>query len=70
MEASRGKYEDATWHLTQTQNPEWKVGEGANNTEWKEHKTVELDPNDKNRVYSIRQIDADECRTQSIITVL
>ena len=70
MEASRGKYENTTWHLTQTQNPEWKVGDGANNTGWKEHKTVELDPNDKNRVHPIRQIDADEYRTQSIITVL
>lgn len=70
MEASRGKYEDVSWHLAQTQNPEWKVGEGANNAEWKEHKTVELDPNDKNRVSSIRHIDTNECRTQSIITVL
>ena len=50
MEAEREKYEDVTWHLTQTQKPDWKVGEGANNTEWKQHKTVELDPNDKNRV--------------------
>lgn len=38
------------WHLTQTQKPEWKVGEGALNDEWKKHKTVELDPNDTNRV--------------------
>jgi hypothetical protein len=59
-----------TWHLTQTQNPEWKIGDGANNMEWKEHKTVELDPNDKTRVKSIRPIHADERRTQSIITGL
>jgi len=44
------EYEEAAWHLTQTQRPDWKVGEGANNEEWKQHKTVELDPNDPKRV--------------------
>jgi len=39
--------------LTQTQRPDWKVGEGANNDEWKQHKTVELDPNDPKRVRPI-----------------
>jgi len=50
IEATREKYEDVSWHLTQTQKPEWNVGEGALNEEWKQHKTVELDPNDTNRV--------------------
>jgi len=50
VEAARPEYEEAAWHLTQTQRPDWKVGEGANNEEWKQHNTVELDPNDPKRV--------------------
>ena len=51
IESERVKYEDAKFHMSQTQNPDWKAGGGANSTEWKQSKTVELDPNDVNRVY-------------------
>lgn len=49
VEASRGPWEDATFHLTQTKKPDWKVGSGANDDSWKEHATVEIDPYEEGR---------------------
>lgn len=45
VEKSRPPFNnDNTWKVTQTPLTEWKVGDGANSTEWKNHKKVSVDP--------------------------
>lgn len=40
---------ESTWHYTQTNDIEWKVGQGATDDSWKAHKKIELDPYAENR---------------------
>lgn len=49
VEASRGPWEEETFHLTQTKKPDWKIGSGANDDSWKKHGTVEIDPYEEGR---------------------
>ncbi|KAI5965315.1 uncharacterized protein KGF55_001536 [Candida pseudojiufengensis] len=35
---------DLNWSYTQIPDKDWKVGSGANNNEWKNHKKLEIDP--------------------------
>lgn len=45
VEASRPPFEeDVQYHLTKTVDPSWQPGTGANTSDWKQHKTVEIDP--------------------------
>ncbi|KAH0612387.1 uncharacterized protein H6S33_010439 [Morchella sextelata] len=45
IEDSRPDFEaNESFHHTKTVKPDWKVGGGANDTSWKDHKTVEIDP--------------------------
>jgi len=47
VEAGRVPWDtDSSWHFTQTKNPNWRVGDGANdNGESLKHSHVEIDPN-------------------------
>lgn len=45
IEASRPDFEaNESFYHTKTVKPDWKVGDGANDPSWKDHKTVEIDP--------------------------
>ncbi|KAF2480910.1 hypothetical protein BDY17DRAFT_302625 [Neohortaea acidophila] len=46
VEASRPEWRsDAKWAFTQTKNPKWQPGDGANdNGEWKKHAHIDIDP--------------------------
>lgn len=39
-----------TWEVTETPNPQWIPGSGANTDEWKEHKKISIDPNHETRL--------------------
>lgn len=51
VEASRPPWRnDAKWAFTQTKNPDWKPGDGANDGgEWSKHDHVEIDPYEDGR---------------------
>jgi len=50
VEAERGPPDEASdWHLTQTFNPDWTVGQGAIGNDWETRKTIEIDPDDPKR---------------------
>ncbi|RPA94722.1 hypothetical protein L873DRAFT_1792800 [Choiromyces venosus 120613-1] len=45
VESSRPPFEEgASFTYTKTIKPDWTPGSGANNDDWKKHKTVEIDP--------------------------
>jgi hypothetical protein len=47
VEASREQYNlGDSWKYLKSPNPAWKIGDGANNDDWKKHKMVSIDPND------------------------
>lgn len=43
---------DATrsWKVTESPNPAWVAGSGANSEEWKNHKKISIDPADESRL--------------------
>jgi len=43
-EASRPIFEEIPFHYTKTPQADWKPGSGANDSSWKKHGTVEIDP--------------------------
>jgi hypothetical protein len=50
IQASRAPYNHSdTWQYLKTPNPEWKIGNGAHNEEWKKHEKLAIDPNDPRR---------------------
>lgn len=50
VQASRESYnQEDSWQYLQSPNTEWKIGDGANNTEWKKHEMVSIDPYDPKR---------------------
>ena len=45
VENSRPPFDfENTWTYTQIPNKDWKVGSGANDPSWKDHKKLEIDP--------------------------
>lgn len=43
--ANRPQFDaNAKYEVTQLPNPQWKLGQGANSDDWKQHKKVEFDP--------------------------
>ena len=45
VESSRPPFDEGTgFSYTKTIKPDWVPGSGANNDDWKNHKTVEIDP--------------------------
>lgn len=45
VEAERPAFDAKNnWKYTQIPNVNWKPGQGANSTEWKQHKKIEIDP--------------------------
>ncbi|ABN67617.2 flavo protein oxygenase [Scheffersomyces stipitis CBS 6054] len=45
VERERPPFEsDISWKYTQIPKTDWKIGDGANDTEWKKHKKIQIDP--------------------------
>lgn len=65
VQASRASYNHAqTWHYLKSPNPTWKIGDGANEDDWKKHGKISIDPKDPKRtcmyyVWSFGYFDAD-----------
>jgi hypothetical protein len=50
VEASRPDYDSSCQYTaTKTPNPKWKYGDGANNNEWQQHRSIEIDPEEPSR---------------------
>ena len=48
VENSRPPFDfENTWTYTQIPNKDWKVGSGANDPSWKDHKKLEIDPTER-----------------------
>ncbi|CUM62463.1 uncharacterized protein PRCAT00000013001 [Priceomyces carsonii] len=45
VEASRKPFDkDKRWEYSKTIDPDWRVGDGANESDWKQYKKLEIDP--------------------------
>jgi flavin reductase (DIM6/NTAB) family NADH-FMN oxidoreductase RutF len=50
VEASRPDYDSSCqWTSTKTPNPKWAYGDGANTNAWRQHISMEIDPNEPTR---------------------
>lgn len=52
VQESRPDYNPTVqWSATKTPNPGWKIGDGANNDEWKKKNMLHVDPKARDRMF-------------------
>jgi hypothetical protein len=50
VEAQRPAFDHTNqWKFSKTPNPDWKIGDGASNEEWKKHKFLSINPYEDGR---------------------
>lgn len=54
VQAARPDYDaTSTWTPSKTPRPDWKYGDGANNKDWQNHDSIEIDPDEPGRTSNL-----------------